>query len=136
MSEQPKLLSGGNPQIAKGYGDAPVQAYIDAAPGWKQDVCRRIDALIIAAVPRVLKAVKWNTPLYGVREHHYFIGYHCFTKYVKVTFMQGAQLDPLPPGASKQKDVRYLDVREDDDFDEKQFVQWVKAANKLPGEKM
>lgn len=136
MADKPKLLAGDNPQIAKGYGDSPVQAYIDAVPGWKQDVCRRLDALITAAVPRVQKAVKWNTPLYGMEESHYFMSFHCFAKYVKVAFFQGASLDPLPPGASKQKDVRYLDIREDDDIDDKQVVKWVKAASKLPGEKM
>lgn len=136
MAQKPKLLAGDNPQIAKGYGDGPVQAYIDAVPGWKQDVCRRLDALIVAAVPRVQKAVKWNTPLYGMEESHYFMSFHCFAKYVKVGFFKGASLDPMPPGTSKQKDVRYLDIREGDDFDEKQFVKWVKAASKLPGEKM
>lgn len=133
---KPKLLSGDNPQIPKGYGDKPVQAYIAAVPGWKQDVCRRLDALIVKAVPKAQKAVKWNTPLYGMEEDHFFLGYHCFAKYVKVTFFQGASLDPPPPGASKMKAVRYLDVREDDDLDEKQFVAWVKAASKLPNEKM
>jgi hypothetical protein len=136
VAQKPKLLAGDNPQIAKGYGDGPVQAYIDAVPGWKQDVCRRLDALIVAAVPRVQKAVKWNTPLYGMEESHYFMSFHCFAKYVKVGFFKGASLDPMPPGTSKQKDVRYLDIREGDDFDEKQFVKWVKAASKLPGEKM
>jgi hypothetical protein len=136
VADKPKLLAGDNPQIAKGYGDGSVQAYIDAVPGWKQDVCRRLDALITAAVPRVQKAVKWNTPLYGMEESHYFMSFHCFAKYVKVGFFKGASLDPLPPGASKQKDVCYLDIREDDDIDDKQVVKWVKAASKLPGEKM
>ncbi|MDZ4775618.1 MAG: DUF1801 domain-containing protein [Alphaproteobacteria bacterium] len=136
MAQKPKLLAGENPQIAKGYGDGPVQAYIDAVPCWKQDVCRRIDALIVRAVPRVQKAVKWNSPFYGVEEGVWFMSFHCFAKYVKVAFFQGASLDPVPPGASKQKDVRYLDIRETDDFDEKQIVKWVKAASKLPGEKM
>jgi len=136
VAQKPKLLAGENPQIAKGYGDGPVQAYIDAVPCWKQDVCRRIDALIVRAVPRVQKAVKWNSPFYGVEEGVWFMSFHCFAKYVKVAFFQGASLDPVPPGASKQKDVRYLDIRETDDFDEKQIVKWVKAASKLPGEKM
>ena len=135
MAKTPKLLSGDNPQIAKGFGDAPVQAYIDAVPGWKQDTCRRLDALIVRAAPRVMKAVKWNTPLYGMEPDHYFMSFHCFTRYVKVAFFSGAMLDPPPPGASKQEQVRYLDIHEDG-FDEKQFVRWVKAASELPGEKM
>jgi hypothetical protein len=132
----PKLLSGGNPQIAKGYGDAPVQAYIAAMPGWKQEVGRRLDAMITSAVPGVFKAVKWNSPLYGIEGEGWFIGIHCFAKYVKVAFFRGASLRPVPPGESKQKDVRYLDVRESDEIDEAQFVSWVKQASKLPGERM
>lgn len=131
-----KLLSGGNPQIAKGYGDAPVQAYIAAMPGWKSDVGRRLDAIITRVVPDVLKAVKWNSPMYGVEEGHYFLGVHVFAKYVKVAFFKGASLKPLPPGTSKQKEVRYLDIREDDELDEVQFAKWVEQARKLPGEKM
>ena len=130
------LLSGGNPQIAKGYGDAPVQAYIAAAPGWKGAVVRRLDALIVQAVPGVRKAVKWNSPLYGLEEQRWFLSFHCMTKYVKVAFFRGAELDPVPPGASKQKDVRYLDICEDKPFDEARFADWVKQASKLPGEKM
>jgi len=130
------LLSGGNPQIAKGYGETPVQAYIAAMPGWKSDVGRRIDDVISRTIPDVQKAVKWNTPFYGVEPDHYFLGFHCMTKYVKVAFMNGASLDPLPPGTSKQKNVRYLDIHEEDPFDEKQFVDWVKQASQLPGEKM
>lgn len=130
------LLSGGNPQIAKGYGDTPVQAYIAAMPGWKSDIGRRLDALIVEAVPGVLKAVKWNSPFYGMEEQNWFLGFHCMTKYIKVAFFRGAQLDPLPPGTSKQKDVRYLDIYEDKPFDEAQFADWVKQASKLPGEKM
>ncbi|CAN7440481.1 DUF1801 domain-containing protein [Rhizobium sp. LjRoot254] len=130
------LLSGGNPQIAKGYGDAPVQAFIAAMPGWKSDVGRRIDDIITRTLPDVQKAVKWNTPFYGVEPDHYFLGFHCIMKYVKVAFMRGASLDPLPPGTSKQKDVRYLDIHEDDPFDEEQFADWVKQASQLPGEKM
>jgi hypothetical protein len=133
---EPKLLSGGNPQIAKGYGDAPVQAYIAAIPGWKREVGRRLDALITRAVPNVKKAVKWNSPLYGMAEQHWFLGIHCFNKYVKVAFFKGAALRPVPPGESKQKEVRYLDIREDEPLDEAQFTAWVKQASKLPGEKM
>jgi hypothetical protein len=131
------LLLGGNPQIAKGYGDAPVQAYIAAMPGWKSEVGRRLDALIARTVPGVRKAVKWNTPFYGVEDEGqgWFLAYHCFTKYVKVTFLNGAQLDPLPPGPSKHPGVRYLDIYEGQ-FDEAQFVDWVKQANQLPGERM
>lgn len=133
---QPRLLSGGNPQIAKGIGDGPVQAYIAAMPGWKSDVGRRLDALIAAAVPGVQKAVKWNSPLYGVDGRSWFLGVHCFTRYVKVSFFRGASLQPVPPGASKQKEVRYLDIREDDAFDEEQFISWVRQASELPGERL
>ena len=109
---KPVLLSGGNPQIAKGYGDAPVQAYIAAMPGWKRDVGRRLDTLIVRTVPGVRKAVKWNSPFYGVEGRGWFLGVHCITKYVKVAFFRGTSLRPLPPGESKQKDVRYLDIYE------------------------
>ncbi len=133
---EPVLLSGGNPQIAKGYGDAPVQAYIAAMPGWKSELGRRLDALIGRTVPGVRKAVKWNSPLYGVEEGHWFLGIHVFTKYVKVSFFRGASLAPVPPGPSKQKEVRYLDIYEKDDLDEARFAAWVKQASELPGEKM
>ncbi len=133
---QPVLLSGGNPQIAKGYGDAPVQAYIAAMPGWKSDIGRRMDTLIVRAVPDVSKAVKWNSPFYGVEGQGWFLSFHCFAKYIKVAFFRGTSLDPVPPGASKQKDVRYLDVREADPLDEAQFADWVKQASQLPGERM
>ena len=132
---QAKLLSGGNPQIAKGYGDAPVQAYIAAIPGWKRDLGRRLDALIARAVPNVYKAVKWNSPFYGIEGNGWFLSFHCYTNYIKVAFFRGASLRPRPPGASKQKEVRYLDVR-DEELDEAQFVDWVKQASKLPGERM
>lgn len=135
-SGQPVLLSGGNPQIAKGYGEAPVQAYIAAMPGWKSALGARLDALISTAVPGVRKAVKWNSPLYGVEDNYWFLGIHVFAKYVKVAFFRGAALDPIPPGKSKQKEVRYLDIREDDALDEAQFTAWVKQAAALPGEKM
>ncbi|WP_119270558.1 DUF1801 domain-containing protein [Taklimakanibacter deserti] len=130
------LLSGGNPQIAKAYGDAPVQAYIAAMPGWKSDVGRRLDALITRAVPHVYKAVKWNSPLYGIEGEGWFLGVHCFNKYVKLAFFRGAALNPVPPGASKQKEVRYLDIHEDDEIDEAQLARWVKQASQMPGEKM
>jgi hypothetical protein len=130
------LLSGGNPQIAKGYGDAPVQAYIAAMPGWKSDLGRRLDALVERTVPGVSKAVKWNSPFYGVESGSWFLSFHCMTKYIKVAFFKGASLHPLPPGTSKQKDVRYLDIHEDDPFDEAQFADWVKQASQLPGERM
>lgn len=132
----PALLSGGNPQIALGYGDDPVQAYIAAMPGRKSDVGRRLDAIISRVVPDVRKAVKWNSPLYGVGEHVYFLGFHCLTKYVKVAFFRGADLEPVPPGESKQKDVRYLDIDEGSPFDEAQFGEWVLRASRLPGERM
>ncbi|MEI5678768.1 MULTISPECIES: DUF1801 domain-containing protein [unclassified Mesorhizobium] len=130
------LLSGGNPQIAKGYGDAPVQAYIAAMPGWKSDLGRRLDALIERIVPGVSKAVKWNSPFYGVESGNWFLSFHCMTRYIKVAFFKGASLHPLPPGTSKQKDVRYLDIHEDDQFDEARFADWVKQASQLPGERM
>lgn len=134
-SGAPKLLSGGNPQIAKGYGDAPVKAYIAAMPGWKSAVGAELDTLITKTVPKVLKAVKWNSPLYGVEEGRYFMSFHVFAKCIKVAFFDGASLKPIPPGASKQKNVRYLDIYEGE-LDEKQFSAWVKQASKLPGEKM
>lgn len=133
---QPRLLAGGNPQIAKGYGDAPVEAYIAAMPGWKSDIGRRLDALIVRTVPGVRKAVKWNSPLYGSGDDGWFLGVHCLTKYVKVAFFRGASLRPLPPGTSKQQHVRYLDIYEHDPFDETQFTAWVKQASRLPGERM
>ena len=136
VAAKPTLLSGGNPQIAKAYGDAPVQAFIAAMPGWESDVGRRLDALIVRTVPGVLKAVKWNSPLYGVEDGVWFLGVHCFTKYIKVAFFRGSSLSPLPPGESKQMEVRYLDIHEDDPLDEAQFAAWVKQASQLPGERM
>jgi hypothetical protein len=137
VAAKPTLLSGGNPQIAKAYGDAPVQAYIAAMPGWKRDVGRRLDAaLIVRTVPGVRKAVKWNSLFYGVEDQVWFLSFHCFTNYVKVAFFRGASLRPLPPGASKQKHVRYLDIHEDEELDEAQLAAWVKQASLLPGERM
>ena len=134
---KPTLLAGGNPQIAKGYGDAPVQAYIAAMPGWKRDVGRRLDALIARTVPGVAKAVKWNSPFYGVagpgESNGWFLSFHCFTRYVKVAFFRGTSLRPLPPGESKTKYARHYDIREGE-LDEKQFAAWVKQASRLPGE--
>ncbi|MEQ8935682.1 MAG: DUF1801 domain-containing protein [Amphiplicatus sp.] len=132
---KPKLLSGGNPQIPKGYGDEPVQAYIAAMPDWKQDVGRRLDALVAKAVPGVRKAVKWNSPFYGMEDDVWFLSYHCFDKYVKVTFFRGADLRPPPSGKSKYEAVRYYDIHEGE-LDEAQFSDWAKQASKLPGEKM
>jgi len=133
---KPALLSGGNPQVAKADGDAPVQAYIAAMPGWKREVGRRLDALIVRTVPGVQKAVRWNSPFYGVEGQGWFLSFHCFTHYVKVAFFCGASLRPLPPGMSKQKDVRYLDIHEDDQLDEAPLAVWVKQASQLPGERM
>jgi hypothetical protein len=133
---KPTLLSGGNPQIAKAYGDVPVQAYIAAMPGWKRDVGRRLDALIVRTVPGVRKAVKWNSPFYGVEDGVWFLSFHVFTRYVKVTFFRGASLHPVPPGESKHKDVRYLDIHEHDPLDEARLAAWVKQASLLPGERM
>lgn len=131
--KEPVLLSGGNPQIAKGYGDAPVQAWIAAAPGWKSAVARQLDALIECTVPGVSKAVKWNTPLYGVKEGAWFMAFHAFDRYLKVTFFCGASLDPV---ASKQKDVRYFHIHEGEAIDDTPLADWVKQASLLPGERM
>ena len=128
-----KLLSGGNPQIAKGDGDAPVQAYIAAMPGWKYEAGKRLDAIITRTVPKVRKAVKWNSPFYGIEGKGWFLSFHVFTKYIKVGFFRGAALKPVPPGASKDKNMRYLDIYEGDKFDEKQMASWVKQAAALPG---
>jgi hypothetical protein len=135
-AKKPKLLSGGNPQIAKGEGDVPVQAYIAAMPGWKRDVGRQLDALIVRTVPGVHKAVKWNSPFYGARGDGWFLNFHCFTKYIKVAFFRGTSLDPVPPGESKHKEVRYLDIREDDVLDEKLLSRWIRQASRLPGAAM
>lgn len=128
------LLSGGNPQIAKADGDAPVQAFIAAMPGWKRDVGRWLDALITRTVPNVRKAVRWNTPFYGIEGQGWFLGFHCITKYIKVAFFRGASLRPLPPVESKQKEVRYLHIHEHDQFEEKLVASWIRQASELPGE--
>jgi hypothetical protein len=133
VAAKPTFLAGGNPQIAKADGDAPVQAYIAAMPGWKRDVGRRLDALIVRNVPNVRKAVKWNTPFYGIEGQGWFLGIHCFTKYVKVAFFRGTSLRPLPPGESRQKEVRYLDIHEDDQLNEELMASWIRQASKLPG---
>jgi hypothetical protein len=135
VTAKPTLLSGGNPQIAKAAGDAPVQAYIAAMPGWKHDVGRRLDALVMRTVPGVHKAVKWNSPFYGIEGQGWFLNFHCFAKYIKVAFFRGTSLRPLPPGESKHREVRYLDIHEDD-LDEAQLAAWVKQASLLPGERM
>ncbi|EHM02045.1 hypothetical protein HMPREF9946_01527 [Acetobacteraceae bacterium AT-5844] len=132
-SGKPVLLSGGNPQIAKADGDAPVQAYIAAMPGWKSDVGRRVDTLVARSLPDVRKAVRWNSPFYGVEGKGWFLTVHCFTKYVRVAFLNGASLHPVPPGQSKQAEVRYLDVREDDRIDEEVMTGWIRQAAELPG---
>lgn len=131
---KPKLLSGGNPQIAKADGDAPVQAYIAAMPGWKHDVGRRLDALIVRTVPDVRKAVRWNTPFYGIEGQGWFLAFHCIAKYVKVTLFRGASLRPLPPVESKREEVRYFHVHEDDELDETLVASWIRQASELPGE--
>ena len=129
-----KLLSGGNPQIAKGDGDAPVQAYIAAMPGWKSKVGRKLDAIIVRNVPSVRKAVKWNSPFYGIEGQGWFLAVHCLTKYVKVTFFEGVSLRPVPPGGTpKSKQARWIDIYENDTFDEAQMAKWVKQAAALPG---
>jgi hypothetical protein len=131
---KPKLLSGGNPQIAKADGDAPVQAYIAAMPGWKRDVGRRLDALIVRTVPNVRKAVRWNSPFYGIEGQGWFLGVHCITKYVKVAFFRGTSLRPMPPVESKQENVRYFHIHEGDPLDEELLASWIRQAAELPGE--
>ena len=127
------LLTGGNPQIAKADGDAPVQAYIAAMPGWKRHLGKRLDTLIVRTVPDVRKAVKWNSPFYGVEGKGWFLSFHVFTRFVKLTFFRGASLEPVPPGPSKDRNTRYLDIHEDDELDEQQLASWVKQASALPG---
>ena len=133
VAAKPTLLAGGNPQIAKADGNAPVQAYIAAMPGWKRDIGRRLDALIVRTVPNVRKAVRWNTPFYGVEGQGWFLGFHVFTRYVKVSFFRGTSLRPMPPGESKTAEARYLDIHEDDEIDEKQMAAWIKQAASIPG---
>jgi hypothetical protein len=132
-ARKPSLLSGGNPQIAKAEGEAPVQAYIAAIPGWKRDVARRLDALIVRSVPGVRKAIKWNSPFYGGQGQGWFLSFHCFAKYIKVAFFRGTSLSPVPPGESKSDDTRYLDLHESDTLDEKLVAGWIRQASKLPG---
>ena len=127
-----RLLSGGNPQIAKADGDAPVQAYIAAMPGWKSELGRRLDALIVQTVPEVRKAIRWNSPFYGIEGQGWFLSCHVFTRYVKVTFLQGASLDPVPPGSGKDKDARWLDIYEDG-FEEERMAEWIRQAAAIPG---
>jgi hypothetical protein len=133
---KPVLLSGGNPQIPKGDGDGPVQAYIAAMPGWKRAIGRRLDALIARTVPGVCKAVKYNGPLYGIEGQGWFMGFYCFTSYVKLTFFRGTSLRPVPPGESKHKEVRYFSIYENEALDEAQLAGWIAQASKLPGEKL
>ena len=133
----PKLLSGGNPQVPKGDGEAPVQTYIAAMPGWKRAVGERLDKLVVDTVPDVVKAVKWSQPFYGSENQSgFFLSVRCYTEYVQITFLKGTSLDPMPPKSSKHKEVRYLDIREDDELDEKQLVSWIKQSASVPGEKM
>lgn len=132
----PTLLSGGNPQIPKGEGNGPVQDYIAAMPGWKRDVGKRFDDLIVRTVPDVHKAVKWNQPFYGLKGEGWFLSFRCYTNYVQVQLLKGTSLDPMPPKASKHPEVRYLDIREDDELDEDQLQSWIEQASKLPGEQM
>ncbi|HJQ76947.1 MAG TPA: DUF1801 domain-containing protein [Acidimicrobiia bacterium] len=133
---EPKLLSGGNPQVPKGEGDEPVQAYIAAMPGWKRPIGEQLDELMVHTVPDVDKAVKWNQPFYGHEGDGWFLSFRCYTNYVQVQFLKGTSLDPMPPKTSKHDEVRYLDIHEDDELDEGQLVAWIEQANKLPGEKM
>lgn len=129
----PALLSGGNPQIPKGDGDGPVQAYIAAMPDWKRDVGRRLDALVVATVPHLQKAVRWNQPFYGVADNGWFLSFRCYTAYVQIQFLKGTSLDPMPPKPSKHDEVRYLDVREGDELDEALLRSWVEQSARLPG---
>lgn len=133
MVEEPRLLSGGNPQIPKGDGDAPVQAYLTAMPGWKREIGRRMDALVEQTVPDIRKAVRWNSPWYGVEGFGWFLTFHCFTRYVKVTFLYGADLDPVPPVSSKDEHARHLHVHEDEAPDEETFISWIRQAAERPG---
>ncbi len=133
VAAKPKLLTGGNPQIAKGDGNVPVQAYIAAMPGWKRDVGRQLDALIVRTVPNVRKAMRWNSPFYGTEGKGWFLGMHCITKYVKVAFFNGTSLRPLPPVESKNKGTRYFHIYEGDQIDEKLLASWIKQASALPG---
>ena len=135
---EPKLLAGGNPQIPKGEGDRPVRAYIAAMPGWKSDVGRRLDAIVAKAVPEVRKAVKWNQPFYGADDEGWFLSFRCYTDYVQVQFLRGTSLDPIPPKPSKHDEVRYFDIREDDDLDDLtgQLESWVEQARALPSVRM
>lgn len=135
-TDKPVLLSGGNPQIAKGYGDGPVKAYIAAMPGWKRDAGRALDTLVEKTVPGVHKAVKWNSPFYGVEDGTWFLSFHCFTKYIKLTFFRGTSLDPVPPEASKTAQTRYFHIHENDALDEEQLADWIRQASRLPGERM
>jgi hypothetical protein len=132
-SDEVTLLAGGHPQIAKGDGDAPVQAYIAAMPGWKSEVGRRLDGLIVRIVPNVRKAVRWNSPFYGVDGRGWFLSYHCFTKYVKVVFLRGMSLHPLPPVESRDPNTRYFHIYENEKLDEGLLARWIKQASELPG---
>ncbi len=131
---EPVLLSGGNPQIPKGEGEGPVAAWIAAAPGWKGDLARELDALIVRSVPEVKKAVKWNSPFYGIDGQGWFLSCHCFERYLKLTFFSGSSLDPVPPVASKHPRVRYAHIHEGDIMDAAQLEDWVRQASRLPGE--
>ena len=133
---KPTLLSGGNPQIPKGEGNGPVRDYIAAMPGWKRSVGERLDDLVVGTVPDVHKAVKWNQPFYGLAGEGWFLSFRCYTEYVQLQFLRGTSLDPLPPKASKHDEVRYLDIREDDELDQRQLQSWIEQASKLPGETM
>ena len=133
VAGKPALLAGGNPQIAKADGNAPVQAYIAAIPGWKREIARNLDALIVRTIPKVTKAVKWNSPFYGIEGQGWFLSFHCFTNYIKVAFFRGRLLSPLPPGESKNGETRYLDIHENDQPDQKLVAGWIRQASKLPG---
>ena len=132
-TSKPKLLSGGNPQIPKGDGDAPVQAYIAAMPGWKRAAGEELDELIVKSVPEVRKAVRWNSPFYGVEGMGWFISYHCFNKYIKITFLYGRSLKPMPPVESKDPNARYFHIYEEQDYDREQLADWIKQASVIPG---
>ena len=136
MADKPVLLSGGNPQIAKADGEAPVQAYIEAMPEWKHAIGRHLDDVVSTAIPDVRKAVRWNSPFYGIEGRGWFLSFHCFTKYIKVTFLNGGSLDPPPPVEAKQENVRYLHIHEDGAFDEARFIDWVTQASLHPGESL
>jgi len=128
-----KLLTGGNPQIPKGDGDAPVQAYIAAMPGWKSAVGKRLDALIVRNLPQVQKAVRWNSPFYGIEGQGWLVSFHVLTRCVQLNFFCGAALQPVPSGSGKDPNARWLNISEGEALDEAQITAWLKQAAGMSG---